>query len=202
LGYWGKTPLNKFRKQLIKTLTMFVLVLVVFPVAYLSILDATVGYSNPRLVLGWEDNTFGADWKLASNAPVEGSLEAENGTLVVSAIGAVANQTIVTGQLFLDADKFVDLATYNYLKVSVRTSSIDVAARIVIRSNTTEVKEVLMKTYNDNEWHTEVVDLSGTFALSGMVVGVEMGFMMINPTKSGAWANFRQLSLNHWELDR
>jgi hypothetical protein len=167
----------------------------------LSILDATVGYSTPRLVSGWEDNTF-ADWKLASNAPVEGSLDAENGTLVVSAIGPVANHTIVTAQLFLNTDKFVDLATYNYLKVSVRTSSIDVAARIVIRSNTTEIKEVLMKTYNDNEWHTEVVDLSGTFALSGMVVGVEMGFMMINTAKSGAWANFRQLSLNHWELPR
>ena len=85
--------------------------------------------------------------------------------------------------------------------VSIRTSSINIAARIVIwpDQNVHNSREVLLKTYNDNDWHTEIIDLS-YFILPTDVFMIELGFAQIYPSNTNEWITYKTLSFNSLEV--
>ena len=190
--------MNTFRKPFVYKVTAVILVLIVFPVMYVKVLDTLVGHTEPVFISGWGTD-FTDGWQLASSVPVKAELAEEDGVLNVTATESLPNYAIVTAQK-LD-DFVVNVTTYNYLVVSIKTSSLFTAARIVVWPNSTKIapKEVLLKTYDDNEWHTEVVDLSSIFALSGDIIGIELGFKRINPSASSESVYFKQLSFSRLE---
>jgi hypothetical protein len=117
------------------------------------------------------------DWKLSYNTPIEEGISSENNVLTVFARGNISAGTIVTAQR---SDNFsFNLQTYRYLNVSIKTSSINASARIVIWTNSTVPCTVLLKTYNDEEWHTEIVDLSFCGVSEDKLFMIELGLMQV-----------------------
>jgi hypothetical protein len=140
-----------------------------------------------------------SDWILSSSDPVPAGISSGNGVLTVTARGNLTQGLIVSAQRTRNLD--VNLTPYYFLKISIMTSSIDVAARIVIWPTSTiaDSKEVLLKTYNDNQWHTEIVDLS-LFGLTNRVFEIELGFVTLADLSSETYANYGQLSFNMLEV--
>ena len=192
--------MTSLRKSFIYVAIAAILVLIVFPMMYVGVIDTLVSHKKPVFISGWECSDFTDGWRLASSVPVKGELVVENGVLKVTANESLPYYGVVTAQK-LD-DFVVNVTTYNYLVVSVKTSSVFTAARIVVWPHSTGMaqKEVLLKTYDDNEWHTEVVDLSSIFGLSGDIVGLELGFKSIDPSVSSQSVCFKQLSFSRLEV--
>jgi hypothetical protein len=177
------------------------LLIIIAPVAYLAILNQIIPHNGLKLTAGWEDNSFEGDlWKLSYNRPVNANISSENETLKIYTSGNLSQDTIVAAQRFSGLD--FDLTVYRYLKVSVETSGLDVAARIVIWTDPNHGYVVLLKTYNDHEWHTEIIDL--VFFLSGIGVSssglseIELSIQQVHDG-SNSVASYRQLSFNSLE---
>ena len=82
------------------------------------------------------------------------------------------------------------------------TSSLNIAARIVIWPTPSAIdsREVLLKTYNDNQWHTEIIDLS-FFGISGNIHRVELGFITLVTSNSNESVCYADFSFNRWQVD-
>lgn len=189
--------MNIISKSSMRAAAFLILLLIVFPIGYLKMLEVIVTHPGLRLIPGWEDKTFDA-WTLAYNRPINASISVENGILKVYGSGNLSAGTIVAAQRFKDVN--VDISIYRYLRVLIRTSSINVAARIVIWSAPSQPCVVLFKTYNDAEWHTEIVDLS-FFGLTGSPYMIELTWMQIydlSDSSSIAW--YREISFNKLEV--
>jgi hypothetical protein len=133
------------------------------------------------------------DWKTFCTVPIEESVSSENNVLTVFARGNISAGTIVTAQR---SDNFsFSLQTYCYLNVSIKTSSINVSARIVVWTNSTVPCVVLLKTYNDENWHTEIVDLSSCGVTEDKLLMIELGLMQVyDVTNSESSVNYQELS--------
>ena len=153
-----------------------------------------VQYAYVQLIAIYENSP---DWRLAYDKPVNASISDEDGVLRVSAIGNLSAGTIVAAQRLKNLT--FDLTTHNYLKISIMASSINVAARIVIWTNTSYSQDILVKTYNDHEWHTEIVSLL-FFGLSGNIYMIELSMMQLYPSNSSEWVAYKQLSFDNLEL--
>lgn len=153
-----------------------------------------VQYAYVQLIAIYEKSP---DWRLAYNKPVNASISNEDGVLRVSATGNLSAGTIVAAQRLKNLA--INLSVHNYLNISIMTSSINVAARIVIWTNMSYSHDVLVKTYNDNEWHSEIVDLA-FFGLSGDVYMIELSLMQLYPSDSSEWVSYKQLSFNRLEV--
>jgi hypothetical protein len=139
------------------------LLLILVPTAYLTALNLLIPHSGLKFYAGWADSLFQASvWNLGYDRPVDANMSSENGVLKVSAVGDISSGTLVAAQRWSGLD--FNMSEYKYLKVSIMTSGITVAARIVIWTDNPYV--VLLKTYNDHEWHTEVLDV--VYTLSNM----------------------------------
>lgn len=140
-----------------------------------------------------------SQWILSYDVPINASISGHEGILKVSGKGNLSANTVVTAQR-LSGLSF-DLSKYKYLKVSIRTSSIDVAARIVIWTDSTQPYTVALKTYNDREWHTEIVDLS-YFGISGNeLYMIELGWIQVYDSKdSNSTIYYKELSFNEIEV--
>jgi hypothetical protein len=133
------------------------------------------------------------EWKLATNVPVNADISSQNGTLVLSASGNLIDGTIVAAERLLDYS--VNVNTYNYLNISIRTSSINIAARLVVwpDPDPNDARVVLLKTYNDTNWHTEIVDLS-YLGVQGPVFIADIGFQQVYSSNENESIMYRDLS--------
>jgi hypothetical protein len=137
-------------------------------------------------------------WTLATSDPeAMGSMgiSSANGTLWVQSNYSLNQNTIVTAERTYNLT--IDVTKHRYLSVSIMTSSINVAARVVIWTNATNPVEVLLKTYNDGLWHTEIVDLGAFGIRSNDLFEIELGFIQL---KEGSglpvFASYRSLSFS------
>ncbi|MCP8309251.1 MAG: hypothetical protein H3Z54_11270 [archaeon] len=169
------------------------------PIVYLAILNLAIPQSSIKFHAGWEDNSFQNGWRLASNKPVNASILSENGILKVYANGNLSAGTIVTAQR-IDGLEF-NLDTYRYLKVSIMTSGPDVAAIIEIWTgpDLDYLHTVLLKTYNDGNWHTEIIDLLYFGIYGSGLFMIELGWMQVYEGSS-SMACYSQLSFNSLEV--
>ncbi|HEY4674586.1 MAG TPA: hypothetical protein VIH48_00875 [Candidatus Bathyarchaeia archaeon] len=185
------------RKRL--NVVMLILAIILIPVAYLAILNIVIPKDGTRFLIGWEDNTFQTEWTLAYLGPVNASMSSESGVLKVFGDGDLKEGNLVTAQRTSDLE--FDLNKYKYINVSIMTSGFDTAARIVIwtESNPDYAYTVLLKTYNDTNWHTEIIDLS-YFGIDGSsLFMIELGWMQLYDGSSST-AFYRQLSFSSLEV--
>jgi hypothetical protein len=139
-------------------------------------------------------------WRLAYSNPLNSSIFSNNGLLEVFGNGHIKGGYIVSAQRTSDLE--FDLNKYRYLNVSVMTSGLDVAARVVIwtQSNLDHAYAVLLKTYNDKDWHTEIIDLSYYFDVSASrLFMIELGWIQVQEGHSST-VSYRQLSFNSVEV--
>lgn len=139
------------------------------------------------------------DWTISASQLVNTTLSSERGVLNLSASGYLSEGLLVSAQRRNNLS--INAELHNYLMVSIRTSSINIAARIVIwpDQNVHNSREVLLKTYNDNDWHTEIIDLS-YFILPTDVFMIELGFAQIYPSNTNEWITYKTLSFNSLEV--
>jgi len=183
-------------KGLMKYVLAGILLLIVFPTVYVVLLNEVVPHPGLNLTSQWSDYTF-KDWSTDMNAIAEGNVESENGVLSVNIESNCAAGAIVAAQRKRDLPN--GLSPQSFLKVLVKTSSINVAARVVIWTNATYSKEVLVKTYNDVEWHTEIVDLS-FFDVPADIYMIELSAMQVYVSDSSDWVSYSQLSFEEMEI--
>jgi hypothetical protein len=146
---------------------------------------------------GWEDNSFQNQWRLASNQPVNASMSSENGVLKLDVTGIVPVNAIVTAQRTEELG--FNMSTYRYLKVSIMTSDIDVAARIVVWTDQDHLYTVLLKTYDDKSRHTEIIDLSYLGIGNSHLFMIELGWLQIREDFNDA-VYYSELSFNSLEI--
>jgi hypothetical protein len=171
-----------------------ILVLLIFPVAYVAAINAVLPYNSLAFETGWTDQSF-SGWTVNASQGTNGSLAVSNGSL------SVISATMVTPQQFVAADSpnlpLIDISRYHFLIVSIRAPAYYVAARIVIWAGGGGPIAVLVKTYADTGWHTEVIDLR-FFGLSiaRPLRMIELGWQGVETSASaGTHVEFRGLSL-------
>jgi hypothetical protein len=177
------------------------LIMILIPIAYLFVLNQIVPHPGLKFYAGWIDDSFQTSvWRLAYDKPVGANISSENGTLKIYASGNLSVNTIVSAQRWSGLD--FNLTTYRYLKVSVKTSGLDVAARIVIWTDTDQGHVLLLKTYNDEEWHTEIIDvvffLEISSVYSSQLIMIELSWQQVNEGSSST-ASYAHLSFNNLE---
>jgi hypothetical protein len=133
-------------------------------------------------------------WTLAYNNPINASISSENGVLMVYGEENLSAGTLVSAKRSTGLD--FDFNQYRYLDVSIMTSGLDVATRIVIWTSKASYT-VLLKTYDDRNWHTEIIDLTAWIG-SGLSM-VELGLNQIYPG-SRSTVSYRQISFNSLEV--
>lgn len=139
------------------------------------------------------------EWWLASSLQTPAGITSQNGILKLSGIGHLTKGTIISAQR--SKNLTFNLIPYNYLNISIRTSSLNTAARIVIWPDpiASHSREVLLKTYNDNNWHTEIVELT-LFGLTQQIHRIELGLVNLNTSIVEEWVNYKELSFNYWQV--
>ena len=139
------------------------------------------------------------EWWLASSSLTPAGISNQQGILTLSGIGHLSKGTIISAQR--SKNLTFNFIPYNYLNISIMISSLNVAARIVIwpDSSASNSREVLVKTYNDNNWHTEIVELS-IFGLTQNVQRIELGFVSLDTSTVEEWVNYKELSFNYWQV--
>lgn len=136
---------------------------------------------------------IGPDWVLASNAPLDVGVMSESGTSSIYVSGQVPKDAIATIQRKQSLN--FDPTVYRYLKVSIKTSSIDVAPRIFVWTDERTPQLVLLKTYNDNQWHNEIIDLAYFGINANRLYMIELGLLqVVAGYNSTVW--YRYLSFN------
>jgi len=175
-------------------LTATILVLLIFPVAYVAAINAVLPPTGLALEAGWTDQSF-SGWTVNVSQGTSAVLSVSNGTLSVISTGTV------TPRQFVAADSpnlpLVDISRYHFLIVSIRTPAYYVGARIVMWTGSGGPILALVKTYADTEFHREVIDLR-FFGVSTATPlrTIELGWEGVEvPAPAGSVVEFRELSL-------
>jgi len=133
-----------------------VLILTILPVAYIAATNALLPHESLAFAAGWTESSF-SGWTVNVSQGTSAFLAVSNGTLSVISAGTV------TTEQFAAADSpnlsAANITKYPFLIVSVKAPAYYVAARIGIWTGKGPLLLVLVKTYPDTAWHTEVVDL-------------------------------------------
>jgi hypothetical protein len=171
-----------------------------------SILILFTNYFDPNSVVGTQFAYIKSvafyreqpEWWVVSSSLAPASISNQQGILRLSGIGQ-SKGTILSAQR--SKNLTFNLIPFNYLNVSIMTSSLNIAARIVIwpDSSLSNSREVLLKTYNDNQWHTEIIELS-LFGLTENVYRIELGFVSLFPSTTEECACFKEISFNMWQV--
>ena len=189
-----------------KKIAVLVLFIVIFyPILLFSVINEFFPQNSSfHFYQGWEDKQFITSgekktWTLdyynpLPNPPIfyPNILSVEN-TLVVTANGVVPKDAMVTAQRQVDLD--FDLQKYNYLNVSILTSSLNVATRIVIWTSPSDDRTVLLKTYNDRDWHIEIINLNYFGINTNKLFMIELSWLQLSE-ESNSSVLYRNLSLN------
>jgi hypothetical protein len=171
-----------------------VLVLLIFPVAYVVAIDAALPHQSLAFEAGWTDPSF-SGWRVNTTQGTSAALSVSNGTLSVISTATVAPYQFVAA----DSSNLtpVDISRFHFLIVSIRAPAYFVAARVVVWTGSDGAIVLLVKTYADTGWHTEVIDLR-FFGLSitRPLRMFELGWQGVERTApSGSIVEFRGLSL-------
>jgi hypothetical protein len=173
-----------------------------------SILIVFTNYFNPDSMLGMQFAYIKLiaiyreqpDWWLATTPLTPATISNQQGILKLSGNGNLSEGTIISAQR--SKNLTFNLVPFNYINVSIMTSSLDIAARIVIwptNSSGSISREVLLKTYNDNQWHTEIVELS-LFGLTKNIYRIELGLITLDSSTTEEWICYKDLSFNMWQV--
>ncbi len=175
-------------------LAAMILVVLIFPIAYVAAISAVLPHESLAFEAGWTDPSF-SGWTANASQGTSAVLSVSNGTL------SVISAATVTPQQFVAADSpnlpAVDISRYHFLIVSIRAPAYYVGARIAILTGTGGPTLVLVKTYADTEWHTEVIDLR-FFGLSiaTPLRMIELGWQGVEtPAPATTHVEFQGLSL-------
>ena len=167
---------------------------VLLPVVYVGILNSALRRQSFQFNEGWRESRFLEGWRFVANVPTNGSLEVDgNATLTIRAPYPLGPGSELTAQR--TSLPSIDFGTYRYLVVSVRVPSFFVAARVVLWISAETAILVLLKTYADNEWHREVVDLHlfGIGSRSPLYL-LELSVLVVErPTSTETVAMYRDL---------
>ncbi len=171
-----------------------VFALVVLPVAYIAAINVAIPHDQLTFTAGWTDPSF-AGWTITASAGASAFFTVSNGVL------SLVSTTSITPQQFVAADSpnlsQVDLPKYPFLIVSIKAPAYFVAARIGIVTEERGLALVLVKTYPDTDWHTEVIDLR-FFGLSdgARIQMIELGWLGVeHPAPAGTLVQFQDLKL-------
>lgn len=136
-------------------------------------------------------------WNYGSTNSVKGNIIGVDGILNVSMYDWYPEGIIVTAQRTLDLP--AGLASNNFAKIVVKTSSINVAIRVVLWIDPYIPREILVKTYNDTSWHTEIVSLP-FLGIFGNVHMIELGMIRLNSSNSTESVSYKEISFANLEL--
>lgn len=184
------------KKNLANAILFSILLLIIFPTLYVASLESTVSHPGLNFSITWSDNSF-QNWGYKSNSPVNGGISNENGPLRVFMNGSASVDDIVAAQRTQDLPS--ELGSQEYLMVSIMASSINVAARIVVWTSPQQPHVILLKTYNDSDWHIEIVSLR-FFDISGSIFMIELSMQRLQTSSSNEWVLYKQLSMADLEL--
>jgi hypothetical protein len=130
-------------------------------------------------------------WTLLSSDPSGSELANSNGTLMLTVRGQLYNGLdVLAGR---QVNSLLDTSQYKFLKISIMTSSLNTAAKIILWEGS-QSYTVLLTTYDDRKWHTEIVDLS-VFGIQGDVDYIQIGLEQLSAAPV-AVIYFTQLSFN------
>ncbi len=171
-----------------------ILVVLIFPVAYVAAINAVLPHESLAFEAGWTDQSF-SGWTANASQGTSALLSVTNGSLSVISAGTVTPQQFVAAESpNLSA---ANVTRYPFLIVSVREPAYYVAGRIGIWTGKGDFILVLVKTYADTAWHTEVIDLR-FFGLSWEtpVRTLQLGWTSVErPAPGGTQVMFRGLEL-------
>lgn len=136
-------------------------------------------------------------WSLACNKPIEANISTEENTLKIFGSGNLTAGTLVSGQRF--SNLTINTTVAKYLNVSIKTSSINVAARIVVWTSPSNPVLILLKTYNDSNWHIEIIDLLCFGINVSELYMIELGWQQVYDSTGQSIVWYRELSFNQWE---
>ena len=182
-------------KRQMKYLLAALLLLIISPTVYVTVLNAVLPHPGLNLSTKWSNETF-EDWNTDMTYLAAGNVTTNNDVLSITIAGKSPNGAIVAAQRKHDLPS--DLSQRSFLKVTVKTSSIDVAARVVIWANASYSQDVLIKTYSDREWHTEIVDLT-FFDIPESIYMVELSAMKIYASTDN-YVSYTQLTFEEMEV--
>lgn len=178
-------------------IAVLMLITVLYPVVYLSILNMVVPNRDVSFHVGWEDTSFQGQWKLAYNRTVDATMSSEGGVLKLYAFWSIPVDSVIMAQRTEGLE--FDLFTYKYLKVSTMTSDIDAAAKIVVWTDQNHSYTVLLKTFGNKAWHTEIVDLLALGVDSSHLSMIELGWSQILAGQN-EFVYYSNLSFNTLEV--
>lgn len=133
-------------------------------------------------------------WTLSYDKSINAGISNEGNTLKVFGRGNLTVGTIVVAQRFYNLTFKPSVA--RYINVSIRASSIAAAARIVLWTSPSQFITVLLKTYNDENWHTEIIDMLRFGISDSQLYLVELGWLQVYNSTDSSTAWYRQLSFN------
>jgi len=136
-------------------------------------------------------------WTLTYNKPIEANISTEGDTLRIFGNENLTAGTIVSAQRF--SNLTFNAIVARYVNVSVKTSSINVAARIAIWTSPSQSVVVLLKTYNDFSWHIEIIDLLSFGINVSRLYMIELGWQQVYDSTDQSIVWYRQLSFNQLE---
>jgi hypothetical protein len=137
------------------------------------------------------------NWKLVSDRPVNATLTTQDHVLSIWLSNTAPNGTLIAAQRV--GGLAFDLSSVDSLKVSIRTSSVSAAARIVVWTDDGKDHLILLKTYNDNQWHNEIIQLKAFGVYGRMLVAVQLGMMSFN-SETPLTVSYKDLSFISWVL--
>lgn len=154
----GDHLVREIRRKLpwLGSVALLGIALITIPVGYGLIISSMQSHETLRFDPVWKADLSGP-WVITTLPPVEARLEEDKGVISIISDDALADGAIVSARG--RQIPMVDFAEYRFLIVSVKTSSLVLAARIVLWPEGSEPITVLLKTYADTKWHTEAVDL-------------------------------------------
>ena len=135
------------------------------------------------------------DWELVSDRPVNASLTAQDHVMSIWVSNNTPNGSLIAAQR--DGGFAFDLASVNSLKVSIKTSSVAAVARIVVWTDDGKDHLILLKTYNDCQWHTEIVQFSAFGVYGRGLVTVQLGMVSID-SEVPLTISYKDLSFISW----
>lgn len=135
------------------------------------------------------------NWKLVSDRPVNATLTAQDHVLSIWLSNTAPNGTLIAAQRV--GGLAFDLSSVDSLKVSIRTSSVSAVARIVVWTDDGKDHLILLKTYNDNQWHNEIIQLKAFGVYGRKLVAVQLGMMSVN-SETPLTVSYKDLSFISW----
>ena len=187
------------RRQYAIFAVCFLFLIVIFPLVYLESLSAAIKHPGFVFSANWTDNFNSSEineWRLDNTSQTVSSLSLSNSMLDLSINNPIGNGTQISAYR---SDLPNTLNGQNYLQVSIRTSSINVAAEISVFESSSDIHVILLKTYNDAQWHTELVFLP-YFGVTEPISKIELGMVQLGAFRTGESISFENLSIGNLDL--